>query len=337
MQIFAVHDTPNAGITVGHPPHQVTISSLEYADDAGLLDSNAQQASDRISKIAEGSRSDAAMEISIVKTKAMHVHKKVPVSDTTEDEICNLNLKYKCPNCHKDYPTKRGLAVHQGRWCDGGATTRSRKGQLADKAVQLAKRKTLESERDHVMLEDEQIENVYHFEYLGSRLQCDGEDKADVKHRMDIAQGVFCSLYNIWKDHRLPVLMKIHLYESAVCSTLAHSCEAWNFDEAIRRMINGFNSRCLHVITKKHYRETATNPDFDLVLSIRQRRLRYLGHIMRMPPDRLVRRTLKAYVDGGATRPEGSLFDDCVDLPFEDIADLARKKDEWESTVKNLQ
>ena len=168
------------------------------------------------------------------------------------------------------------------------------------------------------MIEDEQIENIYHFNYLCSRLQCDGEDKADVKHRMDI----FCSLYIIWKDHRLPVCMKLRLYKSAVCSTLAHSCEAWDFDETIRRMINGFNSRCLHVITKKHYRETATSPDFNLVLVIRQRRLRYLGHILRMTPDRLVRRTLKAYVDGGANRPDGSLFDDCVDIPFEDIADL---------------
>ena len=66
MRIFAVHDTPNAGVTVGRPPHQVTISSLEYADDAGLIDSNAEQATARISTISEGSRTDATMDISIV-------------------------------------------------------------------------------------------------------------------------------------------------------------------------------------------------------------------------------------------------------------------------------
>ena len=77
MHIFKIHDNPNAGVTVGVPPNQVSISSLEYADDAGLLDENVQDASERISSIAAGSREDAAMEISIPKTKALHIHKKV--------------------------------------------------------------------------------------------------------------------------------------------------------------------------------------------------------------------------------------------------------------------
>ena len=39
----------------------VKISSLEYADDAGLLDVNIQEPSTRVTKIATGSRNDAAM------------------------------------------------------------------------------------------------------------------------------------------------------------------------------------------------------------------------------------------------------------------------------------
>ena len=41
--------------------------------------------------------------------------------------------------------------------------------------------------------------------------------------------------------------------------------------------------RCLHIITGQDYRVTATAPEYDLLLAIRQRRLRYLGHILRMP------------------------------------------------------
>ena len=84
MLIFKLHDTEGAGVIVGNPPHQVRISSLEYADDAGLLDENAEQASTRVTSIATGSKEDAAMEISIPKTKAMHIHKRVKVSETTE-------------------------------------------------------------------------------------------------------------------------------------------------------------------------------------------------------------------------------------------------------------
>ena len=47
------------------------------------------------------------------------------------------------------------------------------------------------------------LENVLTFEYLGSRLQCDGDDQVDVRHRMDIAQAVFGSLSHLWADHSL--------------------------------------------------------------------------------------------------------------------------------------
>ncbi|KAI8513670.1 hypothetical protein Bbelb_079940 [Branchiostoma belcheri] len=125
------------------PPYQVTISRLEYADDAGLLDGSVQEASQRISRIASGSKDDAAMEISVPKTKAMHIHSKERVSKTTEAEVAALNLKHRCPECTREFPTKRGLAIHRSRWClhhPSPANTRSRTGTLADKEVQRQKR-----------------------------------------------------------------------------------------------------------------------------------------------------------------------------------------------------
>ena len=333
---FVLHDVPLAGVIVGKPPYEVKISGLEYADDAGLVDENARKASERVSAISIGSKKDAAMVISILKTKTSHIHKKTRVTATTESEIAALKLKHKCTECNRDFPTARGLAIHKARWRDGGRTIRSRKGSLADKAVQLQKRKAKEKEREHVLLEGHKIENVYCFDYLGSRLCCDGDDKADVKYRMGIAQSVFSSLSLIWKDHRVPVSMKLKLYQTTVCSTLTHACEAWELTDNIKRMLNGFNSRCLHIITNKEYRETATNPDFNLILMIRRRRLRYLGHILRMDKHRLVRRTLVAYVHGGDNIPTGSLLEDCEIMAVEDLASRARDRNEWKKRVKAL-
>ena len=72
--------------------------------------------------------------------------------------------------------------------------------------------------------------------------------------------------------------------------------------------INGFNSRCLSLITKGDIHELARAPPFDLLLTIRKRRLRFLGHILRMKPDRLVKRTLAALTKGGTVYPEGALL-----------------------------
>ena len=133
-----------------------------------------------------------------------------------------------------------------------------------------------------------------------------------------------------------PPAMKIRLYKASVCSTLTHACEAWTLTDTVKRMLNGFNSRCLHVITGRPHRDTATHPEFDLVLAIRKRRLRYAGHVLRMNPNRLVRRTLAAYVCGGSSVPEGSLLQDSAQSSFDDLTTLAMNRRLWNKRVNNL-
>ena len=54
MQTFKCYDIPDSGITVGQSPNQVTISGLEYADDAALLDIDTENASKRLEAISQG-------------------------------------------------------------------------------------------------------------------------------------------------------------------------------------------------------------------------------------------------------------------------------------------
>ena len=48
--------------------------------------------------------------------------------------------------------------------------------------------------------------------------------------------------------------LKPKTYQLAVCSTLTHSSEARKLTAAGMPSLNGFNSRCLHVITSQEYR-----------------------------------------------------------------------------------
>ena len=334
-RIFTTHDRPDAGVTVGSPPNEVKIKALEYADDAGLMDNNTSESSTRLTSIACGSREDASMVISEKKTKAMHVHRRVGVSNTMEEEVVALDFQHKCPDCQRPFPTKKGMLIHLKVHCGKGKKL-SRKGSLADKAVQHAKRKEAENARQHVAMEGRQIENVYDFIYLGCKTQADGDCMADVKHRSVIAQSAFNELSSLWSDHRLPLSLKLRLYRLAVCSTLTHGCEAWDFTLKVRRTLNGFNSRCLHRITGKSYRDTAKDPDFNLVLAIRKRRFRFLGHILRMKAERLVRRTFIAYVSTPGGPPDGSLLDDCRIKDISQLAELAQDRTKWRWLANSL-
>ena len=146
--------------------------------------------------------------------------------------------------------------MHQARWCRPAQRPASRRGQLADKAVKLAKRKASAALLQPVAMEGESLESVYQFDYLG----CDGDDAADMRHRMTIAGERSRSLDYLWNCNRLPRSFKLRLYAASVCSTLTHGSEAWILTPRALAMLNGFNSRQLHRITGRSYRDEATTP-----------------------------------------------------------------------------
>ena len=112
-RIFRRHDISNSGVTVGAGENAVCLSKLEYADDAALIDENVEQASARVTSIAKGSLEEAAMVISIRKSKVMHIHKNTRVSATTEADVASLHLSHKCSACAREFTKQRGLRIHR--------------------------------------------------------------------------------------------------------------------------------------------------------------------------------------------------------------------------------
>ena len=161
---------------MGNGDSSVLMSKFEYGEDAALIDGNTTLASARVTALAEGSLKDAAMVISVRKSQAMHVHRTRRVDATTKEDVAALSLAHKSEYCGREFTKQRGLKIHMARWCDGGRTQRSRRGSLTDTAVKTAKRRAAEATLDKVNIGDNVLENVLNFEYLSSRLQCDGYD-----------------------------------------------------------------------------------------------------------------------------------------------------------------
>ena len=105
-------------------------------------------------------------------------------------------------------------------------------------------------------------------------------------------------------------------YAVSVCSTLTHGSEAWMLTPRALATLNGFNSRQLHRITGRSYREWATKPSYDLLTAVRTRRHQWLGHILRMPADHLVRHAVLALGQqtGPAYQPNSLLMNTPLSL-----------------------
>ena len=96
------------------------LHSLGYADDIALIDrgdpAGIHRTTTRVSGIVSDSRESVDMEISVTKTKVLHVRRQDAVSATTSDgakKIC----KYICPHLNFGFRffSKRGAKIHAGK------------------------------------------------------------------------------------------------------------------------------------------------------------------------------------------------------------------------------
>ena len=208
--------------------------------------------------------------------------------------------------------------------------------KVVPRAVKLVKRQASAALLQPVVMEGESLETVYQFDYLGCRFTSDGDDAADMRHRMAIAGERSRRLDYLWHDNRLPRSLKLRLYAASVCSTLTHGSEAWILTPRALATLNGFNSRQLHRIPGRSYREEATTPSYDLLTAVRTRRHQWLGHILRMPANRLVRRAVLALGQrAGPPYQPGSIL---MDAPFppDELVLRAADRRGWARDTRSL-
>ena len=96
----------------------VRLHTLGYADDAALIDECPHRSSERVTRIALGSKKDADMQINISKTECMHVKRQQSVHTPNIAEAKKV-CKHVCKNigCGWVFGNKHGLKIHQGKWC----------------------------------------------------------------------------------------------------------------------------------------------------------------------------------------------------------------------------
>jgi hypothetical protein len=96
----------------------VLLDSLEYADDAALLDATPGCASDRVTALATGAWQDACMKIAVDKSKALFPREREKFAAPTREEYEAAEFGFTCAYCDRGFPTRDGLRSHLDLgWC----------------------------------------------------------------------------------------------------------------------------------------------------------------------------------------------------------------------------
>jgi len=188
------------------------------------------------------------------------------------------------------------------------------------------------------------VECTRDFQYLGSLMQADGSQQAEVTRRLQQASWVFGRLQpKLFSSRHVHQATKLRIYSSIVQPTLLYgAAESWALNFAQARELNSFHTSRLRIITGQHFAGPDTTPNSQLfeesrqrpmTATLRQHRLRWLGHMARMPDTRLPKQLLFATSPGsdgsGARRVMGGPAKTWNRTALESLRELGLEDGQW--------
>ena len=117
--------------------------------------------------------------------------------------------------------------------------------------------------------------------------------------------------FAVFLNHDLKLQTKIAVYRAVCVSTLLYGCESWTPYRRQIRALEAFHIRCLQRILRLTWKDKVTHNEIlqrtncdSIEAHIARRTLRWVGHVIRMPDERLPKQVLFSELAEG-TRSAG--------------------------------
>lgn len=141
----------------------------------------------------------------------------------------------------------------------------------------------------HITIDNEEIESVQDFIFLGSKIDRNGESGPEIRRRIALARNAMQGMAKIWKSKDISTTTKIRLINAIVFPIFMYACESWTLKKADRRKIDAFELWCWRRMMRIPWYARVTNktildcvrPNVSLGCKITKQRLSFFGHIMR--------------------------------------------------------
>ena len=163
---------------------------------------------------------------------------------------------------------------------------------------------------DPIMVENEEVEVVSKFNFLGAYINSQGGCQDEIRRRLAIARTAMANLNQIWSDRNVTKATKIKLVQTLVFPIAIYASESWTINKADQNRINAFELWCWRRLLKIPWTAKRTNDSVlqeigqkRLLSRINQQTLSYFGHIARRQGNCLEKVILQGKIEG--TRKPG--------------------------------
>ncbi|XP_038064799.1 uncharacterized protein LOC119735166 [Patiria miniata] len=189
-----------------------------------------------------------------------------------------------------------------------------------------------------ITLQETSLQTVTKFTYLGSTVTSNNS----LEEELGKAATIFGRLRKRVSDNnRLPLPLKIMVYETCILSILLYGSEGWTAYRRQERRLNAFHLRCLRSILGLTWRDRVPNTEIlwrteclDMRTLLQKRRLRWIGHVIRMDDACLPKYILFGELPN-APRPVGCPKLRYKDVVKRDLQSFSINLTDWESVAAN--
>ena len=190
-------------------------------------------------------------------------------------------------------------------------------------------------------LNDEALETVKNFSYLGSIMSNNFTLDMELHTRLGKAATSFGRLSKrVWSNKSLTLHTKLKVYHACMLSILLYGAETWTTYHKQELKLNSFHLHCLCIMLCVKWQDNVTNLEIlqrcnstPLSSILKQRRLRWLGHVHRVPIDRLPKQILYGELTGGK-QPVGRPKLRYKDVIKRDLTDYGIDPMHWQTVAE---
>eukprot|EP00745_Piridium_sociabile_P043277 TRINITY_DN8831_c0_g1_i1.p1 TRINITY_DN8831_c0_g1~~TRINITY_DN8831_c0_g1_i1.p1 ORF type:complete len:1016 (+),score=240.62 TRINITY_DN8831_c0_g1_i1:1061-4108(+) len=190
----------------------------------------------------------------------------------------------------------------------------------------------------HIRISDHELDVVHDFEYLGSTITDSLSLDTELNKRIGKAATTMSRLTKrVWNNSKLKEHTKVQVYKACIVSTLLYGSESWTLRARQERKLNSFHMRCLRRILNITWQDKVSNSTVleragtpSMFTLLKQRRMRWLGHVVRMADGRIPRDLLYGELAQGK-RPTGRPHLRFKDVCKRDLKALGINLNTWEA------
>ena len=150
----------------------------------------------------------------------------------------------------------------------------------------------------HIFVNDESLKATDWFTCMGSTLSREAIIDVEVNNILSKDNSAFGRLRKkVWDRRGISQETKLKVYVTVVLTILLYACESWNVYSRHARKLNHFHTKCLRIIWSIKWQdmvpgtEVLTRAGIPSIHTLLQK-VRWAGHVTRMPHDRLEKKLL---------------------------------------------